>query len=196
MKSILFIALIIGTLSNVRKPVVGQIADIFKGVKNKIYKCVANSGEASEQLKELALKNLNSDEEKPLNFHSIELSKEDIKIIRNCKKEAFRAKAVNGNSVITPISVGQAVHKNKKLFVESGQLRKLSVLEYGRLGSFNIRGIFPCIENGQPAIKIIRDSVNFWRNKDYTTAVINIYDNISVISQGFSYCINAIFPSD
>ena len=65
-----------------------------------------------------------------------------------------------------------------------------------RLGGFNIAGIFDCIENGQPAIKIVRDSIYFLKSMDYTTAVINIYDNVSVISSAVSYCFSAIFPSN
>ena len=31
---------------------------------------------------------------------------------------------------------------------------------------------------------------------DYTSAIINIYDNLSDISNGISFCFNAIFLSD
>ena len=75
-------------------------------------------------------------------------------------------------------------------------LRKLSIINDIRIGPINIGGIFPCIENAQPAIKVIRDTVNLFRNKDYTGAVINIYDNISSISEGLNYCINSILPPD
>ena len=66
------------------------VADIYKGFKSKIYKCVSESEGISTQLKELATKNLSADESLPLGFHSIELTKEDRKAIRACKKQAFR----------------------------------------------------------------------------------------------------------
>ena len=68
--------------------------------------------------------------------------------------------------------------------------------EVGRLGVFNIGGIFPCIENAQPAINVIRDTVNLFRSKDYTGAIINIYDNLSTITEGLTFCFNSIFPSE
>ena len=74
-------------------------------------------------------------------------------------------------------------------------LRKLSSEHiFGRLEAFNIGGIFPCLENAQPAIVKIRNTDNLFKSRDYTDSVINIYDNFSAISQGLTYCINSIFP--
>ena len=64
-----------------------------------------------------------------------------------------------------------------------------------KFGAFNIKGIFTCIEEAQPAIKVLRDSANLWKSKDFTSAVINIYDNFKTLSDGVTVCINAIFPA-
>ena len=195
MKYIFLLLLISYTLSTTKKEPPAQIADIFKGVKTKIYNCILKSEGASADLKELASNNLNSEESKPLLFHTIDLKNEDREIIRNCKKDAFRKKNTNIGGV-TAIGLDQAVHSKKFVIKQSKNIRKLSLINDIRLGAFNIGGIFPCIENAQPAIKVIRDTVNLFRNKDYTAAIVNIYDNITAISQGLTYCINAIFPPD
>ena len=39
------------------------------------------------------------------------------------------------------------------------------ISQIGKLGAFNIGGIFTYIENAQPAIKFIRDSINLIRSK-------------------------------
>ena len=200
MKYIFFFFLITYALCTTRKEKPAQVADIYKGIKTKIYKCVANSEKASTALKELATKNLNTQESLPLLFHSIELTDDDRHIIRDCKRDAFIKRASNGANQVTPISLDQAVHSKKFVVSEvkkAKNLRKLSALnEIGRLGAFNIGGIFPCLENAQPAITVIRDTVNLFRSKDYTGAIINIYDNFSVISEGLTFCFNSIFPSD
>ena len=91
MKSIIFLlCLITYSICTSKKETPGVVADIYKGLKSKIYKCVSESEGISTQLKELATKNLNADENLPLAFLSIELTKDDRKVIRNCKKEAFR----------------------------------------------------------------------------------------------------------
>ena len=198
MKYIFLIIFITHTLCTTRKEKPAQVADIYKGIKTKIYKCVANSEKASTALKELANKNLNSQDSLPLLFHSIELTDEDRHIIRDCKRDAFIKKVSKGEYQVTPISLDQAVH-SKKFVVnrikKAKNLRKLTMLnEVGRLGAFNIGGIFPCLENAQPAITVIRDSVNLIRSKDYTGALIKIYDNLSTITEGLSFCFNSIFP--
>ena len=201
MKYILLLFLITYALSSTRKEKPAQVSDIYKGIKTKIYKCVANSEKASTALKELANKNLNSQDSLPLLFHSIELTDEDRHIIRDCKREAFIKRiSKGGDNQVTPISLDQAVH-SKKFAVNKvkkvKKLRKLSMLnEVRRLGAFNIGGIFPCIENAQPAINVIRDTVNLFRSKDYTGAIINIYDNLSTITEGLTFCFNSIFPSE
>jgi len=68
----------------------GVVADIYKGLKSKIYKCVSENEGISAELKDLSIKNINADENLPLVFHTITLSKEDRKAIRKCKKEVFR----------------------------------------------------------------------------------------------------------
>ena len=198
MKSTLFLLALISYVlcTSKREPRV-QIADIYKGFKTKIYQCISNSERASAQLKELATKKLNSNETQFLNFHSMDLSPEDHYIIRQCKKDAFRKKNDNGNNGAISISLDQSVHRKKFILRDSRKFRKLSMIsQIGRLGAFNIGGIFTCIENAQPAIKVIRDSINLIRSKDYTSAIINIYDNLSDISNGLSFCFNSIFPSN
>ena len=90
MKYIFLLCLIAYTLctSKMEKP--GEVADIYKGLKSKIYKCVAESENISAGLKELATKNLNSDENLPLAFHYNDLTRDDKIAIRNCKKAAFK----------------------------------------------------------------------------------------------------------
>ena len=91
MKSfIFFICLFSLSICTSKMDTPGQVADIYKGLKSKIYKCVSESEGISSQLKDLCIKNINADESLPLGFHTIELTKEDRKVIRACKKEAFR----------------------------------------------------------------------------------------------------------
>ena len=198
MKYIFIFCLITYILCTTKRERPVGVADIYKGIKTKIYQCILDNKEASSQLKELANKNLNSEESQPLMFHTLQLTLEERLVIKNCKKEAFKKRMSKGAIGITPIGIDQAVHSvhSKKLFEKkSGPIRKLSITD-GRLGAFNIGGIFPCLENAQPAIKVIRDSINLIRNKDYTGAIVNLYDNFSDVSQGLTYCINSIFPSD
>ena len=90
MKYIIFLISLIGlSLCTTKMEAPGVVADIYKGLKSKIYKCVSESEGISAQLKELSTKNLNADESLPLSFHTIELTKDDRKVIRTCKKEAF-----------------------------------------------------------------------------------------------------------
>ena len=195
MKYIILFALIACALSTTKKEPPAQVADIYKGIKSKIYKCVADSEKASAALKELANKNLNLQESQPLNFHSIELTNDDRHVIRECKREAFIKRiSRNDQGAVTPIAIENAVHSKKFVKREARKIRKLS--ETGALGAFSINGIFPCIENAQPGIKVIRDTVNLLKSKDYTGALLNVYDNFSAISEGLSYCFNSIFPSD
>ena len=193
MKYIFLFALISCILCTPRS----DVSDIYKNLKTRINKCILQSEEVSTQLKELAKKNLNSGESNLINIHSIELTDADRLVVKECKKQAFRKKVKSGSSVVTPIGIDQAVHSKKFVEKQPRGLRKLSMMsQIIRLGGFNIAGIFDCIENGQPAIKIIRDSIYFLKSMDYTTAIINIYDNVSVISSAVSYCFSAIFPSN
>ena len=64
------------------------------------------------------------------------------------------------------------------------------------LSSFNILGIFTCIEYTQPDIKLIRGAINMIKSMDYTSAVISVYDNFSTIGDAFSFCYNAIFTGN
>ena len=196
MKYIILFALIVCALSTTKKEPPAQVADIYKGIKSKIYKCVADSEKASAALKELANKNLNLEESQPLNFHSIELTNDDRHVIRECKRQAFIKRISRGidHGAVTPIAVENAVHSKKFVKSQARKIRKLS--ETGALGAFSINGIFSCIENAQPGIKVIRDTVNLIKSMDYTGALLNVYDNFSAISEGLSYCFNSIFPSD
>ena len=74
-------------------------------------------------------KNLQSNENLPLNFHSIELTQEDREIIRKCKRDAFKAPTRKPDSNVTPISLENIVHKRKKITLVKGQIRKPRKLE-------------------------------------------------------------------
>ena len=196
MKYIFLLFLISYTLCTTRKGPPAEIADIYKGIKTRIYQCVLNSEQASAKLKELANKNLNS-EESQLSFHSVELTIEDRQVLRNCRKEAFRKKNTYSGGV-TAIGVEQAVHSKKFVVRESRPrtIRKLSIINYLGLGAIDIGGIFPCLENAQPAIKVIRDTINLFRSQDFTGAIVYLYDNFHDVAEGLTYCINTIFPPD
>ena len=197
MKSfILVLSLLSITICDTTTDPKSVISDIYKGLKKKINKCIVNSNEVSAELKELATKNLNSGDSQFQSFLSLHLTEADRKVLRFCKKEAFRKKTGKENSEITPIGIENALHSKTRIPKQARQIRKLSAIEQvKRLGAFNIGGIFPCIENAQPAIKVIRDSINLIRNMDYTSAIINIYDNFKIISEGLSFCINSILPA-
>ena len=196
MKYIFLLFLISYILCTTKRGPPAEIADIYKGIKTRIYNCILNSEEASAKLKELSNKNLNSDESS-LSLHSIELTNEDRQVLRNCKKEAFKKKNTKSGGV-TAIGIEQAVHSKKFVVKESRPrtIRKLSLVNYLGLGAINIGGIFPCLENAQPAIKVIRDTVNLFKSQDFTGAIVYLYDNFHDIAEGLTYCFNAIFPSD
>ena len=198
MKSLILFSLFILSLSEtkVTKPL--KIGDVFSGVKKKIFECVSNSADASTNLKNLAKKNLESTENLSLNFKSIELTQEDREVIRKCKREAFRATTRRPDNEVIPISLQNIVHKKKFPLIKEtpNKLRNLGMIDQlPKFGAFNIKGIFTCIEEAQPAIKVLRDSANLWKSKDFTSAVINIYDNFKTLSDGVTICINAIFPA-
>ena len=198
MKSLILFSLFILSLSEtkVTKPL--KIGDVFSGVKKKIFECVSNSADASTNLKNLAKKNLESTENLSLNFKSIELTQEDREVIRKCKREAFRATTRRPDNEVIPISLQNIVHKKKFPLIKEtpNKLRNLGMIDQlPKFGAFNIKGIFTCIEEAQPAIKVLRDSANLWKSKDFTSAVINIYDNFKTLSDGVTVCINAIFPA-
>ena len=198
MKSLILFSLFILSLSEtkVTKPL--KIGDVFSGVKKKIFECVSNSADASTILKNLAKKNLESTENLSLNFKSIELTQEDREVIRKCKREAFRATTRRPDNEVIPISLQNIVHKKKFPLIKEtpNKLRNLGMIDQlPKFGAFNIKGIFTCIEEAQPAIKVLRDSANLWKSKDFTSAVINIYDNFKTLSDGVTVCINAIFPA-
>ena len=198
MKSLILFSLFILSLSEtkVTKPL--KIGDVFSGVKKKIFECVSNSADASTNLKNLAKKNLESTENLSLNFKTIDLTQEDREVIRKCKREAFRATTRRPDNEVIPISLQNIVHKKKFPLIKEtpNKLRNLGMIDQlPKFGAFNIKGIFTCIEEAQPAIKVLRDSANLWKSKDFTSAVINIYDNFKTLSDGVTVCINAIFPA-
>ena len=198
MKALILISLFVFCLQETKVVPPLPIADIFSGVKKQIYECVSSSSEASQKLKQQAKQNLESKSNLPLNFHNIELTQEDREVIRKCKRDAFRATTRKPDNNVTPISLENIVHK-KKISVVKGSIlkpRKLGMLDgVKRLGAFSVKGIFTCLEQAQPGIKVLRDTVNLWKSRDFTGAVINIYDNFQPLADGITVCINSIFPS-
>ena len=198
MKALILISLFVFCLQETKVVPPLPIADIFSGVKKQIYECVSSSSEASQKLKQQAKQNLESNSNLPLNFHNNELTQEDREVIRKCKRDAFRATTRKPDNNVTPISLENIVHK-KKISVVKGSIlkqRKLGMLDgVKRLGAFNVKGIFTCLEQAQPGIKVLRDTVNLWKSRDFTGAVINIYDNFQPLADGITVCINSIFPS-
>ena len=198
MKALILISLFVFCLQETKVVPPLPIADIFSGVKKQIYECVSSSSEASQKLKQQAKQNLESNSNLPLNFHNIELTQEDREVIRKCKRDVFRATTRKPDNNVTPISLENIVHK-KKISVVKGSIlkpRKLGMLDgVKRLGAFSVKGIFTCLEQAQPGIKVLRDTVNLWKSRDFTGAVINIYDNFQPLADGITVCINSIFPS-
>ena len=188
MKALILISLFVFCLQETKVVPPLPIADIFSGVKKQIYECVSSSSEASQKLKQQAKQNLESNSNLPLNFHNIELTQEDREVIRKCKRDAFRATTRKPDNNVTPISLENIVHK-KKISVVKGSIlkpRKLGMLDgVKRLGAFNVKGIFTCLEQAQPGIKVLRDTVNLWKSRDFTGAVINIYDNLSKYNNNY-----------
>ena len=130
MKPILILSLIVICLSAPKTAKESiNTSDIFANIKKSIYQCVSSSEEASTQLKELVNKNLQSNENLPLNFNSIELTQEDREVIRKCKREAFKAPTRKPDSNATPISLENIVHKSKKVTLVKGQIKKPRKLE-------------------------------------------------------------------
>ena len=128
MKSILILSSIVLVLSS-QKPAIESkfTSDIFANIKKSIYQCVSSSEGASTSLKELVKKNLESNENLPLNFNSIELTQEDREIIRKCKRDAFKAPTRKPDSNVTPISLENIVHK--KVTLIKGMRKKPRKLE-------------------------------------------------------------------
>ena len=191
----LYLFTLYNSTPSVDKPT--MVKDLFKGVKTRIYRCISKSENASDKLKELVEKNMNTKGSLPLNIGSTDLTQDDRSIILQCRREAFKKKNTNSNFGITPIGIeyAQPRFKNIKLKEKTTQLRRLSVIdEVKRLGKFNFLGIFDCIENSQPALILIRNALNLIRSLDFTTAIISIYDNFVVINDALVYCLNAIVP--
>ena len=185
------------SLSNTKVVPPMKLVDIFSGIKEKINQCISTSTEVSESLKQLAQKNLESKDNLPLNFNTIDLTQQDREVIRKCRRDSFRATTRRPNNQVTPISLENLVHKKKFNLIKNNfnQPRKLGMVDnVQRFTAFNFTGIFTCIEEAQPAIKVLRNTVHLWRNMDYTSSVINAYDNFQTIADGFTLCINAIFP--
>ena len=90
MKYLVLLFLFVYTICTSKMEVPSQVADIYKGLKSKIYKCVLESNKISDELKELATKNTKADESQPLMFHTIKLTIDDRIAIRDCKKAALR----------------------------------------------------------------------------------------------------------
>ena len=90
MKYFILLYLFIYTICTSKMEAPKEVADIYKGLKSKIYKCVTEKEQISNELKDLATKYMNSDESQPLMFHSIQLTIDDRKAIRDCKKAALR----------------------------------------------------------------------------------------------------------
>ena len=198
MKSIILISLFILSFSQLTAPIAPRPYDIFSKIKKSVYLCISESTEASESLKKLVKENLDSSENLPLNFNSITLTQEDREIIRKCRREAFKATTRKPANDVVPISLENMVHR-KKVALITGQKRlprKLGMIDgIKRLTAFKVQGIFTCIEEAQPMIKVFRNTVHLWQSKDFTSSIINLYDNFETISEGLTVCINAIFPS-
>ena len=168
MKSLIFLLSLAFILADVKKEPI--VSDIFKSIKTRILKCIEKSEEASSKLKELATKKLESDDAHILSLKSLNLSDEDKQVVKTCRKNAFKRGSPPNHNGIFPIGVENAQFKHK----ESKPIRKLSMIgQIKRFGAFNIGGIFPCIENAQPAIKIIRDSINLIRSMKFYNFVFN-----------------------
>ena len=197
MKSLIFLSLIILCLSETQNQ---RPTDIFANIKKNIYTCISTSSGISDSLKKLTTDYLESNANLPINFHNIELTQKDREVIHQCRRSAFRAPVRKPLNDAIPISLENAVHKRKKIAVITGQRnkpRKLGMVDgIKRLTAFKIQGIFTCIEEAQPAIKVIRNTVNLWKSQDFTSAIVNVYDNFQAISDGLTVCLNAIFPSE
>ena len=90
MKYFVLLLLFVYSLCTSKMEAPSKVADIYKGIKSKIYKCVLESDKISAELKELAEKNKIADESNPLMFHSIQLTKNDRITIRDCKRAALK----------------------------------------------------------------------------------------------------------
>ncbi len=199
MKSLIILSLFVFCLSNTKVKIPEKVVDIFSGLKEKIYQCVSTSSAASETLKNYAQKQLESKSNLSLNFNLIKLTQEDREVIKNCKRDSFKIETRKPDDKVIPISLENLVHKTKIFSKNKRSLakpRKLEMIdEIKRLGAFNIKGIFTCLEEAQPAIKVFRNTVNLWKSQDFTGAIINVYDNFQTLADGVSICINAIFPA-
>ena len=90
MRTFILLFLFVYTICTSKMEAPSKVADIYKGLKSKIYKCVLEAEKVSEELKDLAQKNLNADESNPLMFHTIKLTIDDRIAIRDCKKAALK----------------------------------------------------------------------------------------------------------
>lgn len=157
--------------------------------RNKFMNCISTSEGVSDYLKN-QIKEAESSHEFLFfksNLNKKELDENDRKIIGECIKMLFKKRrnlsSFRKNKGLTPV-------------IKSPRTpRKLGMLG-GAFGSFQLAGVFDCIEYAQDAIKVVRDAINMIKSMDYTSAIISVYDNLSLIGDAISYCSNAIFPSD
>ena len=69
-----------------------SIDEVFPELKKKLLECISKSENASDNLKNYANENLNSDLKEPLNFATFKLIETDRVIIRKCRREIFISK--------------------------------------------------------------------------------------------------------
>ena len=93
MKSYLcFICLIACALCASKKTEKSFDPSVRSEIRAKIIECISSSDGISETLKNHLEKVKQNDERIPLHFSKVELEQNDREIIKNCKREVFRAR--------------------------------------------------------------------------------------------------------
>lgn len=182
--------------------------------RKKLLQCLIKKEGISDKLKNHLTQMSTEKNEYRLHFKEIEtvLTGKDKVAIADCMREISKI-----DSQLTRTINSQSNYSGEKLF--KGRMKVGPSLTYNRspisngknlgyrrsgrklemlpsLGKFKLAGVFECLEYAQDAIKIIRGAVNMIRSMDYTSAIISIYDNLSMIGDALSYCFNAILPSE
>lgn len=153
-------------------PAPTPVVEDFSIIRNKMLKCLTETNEVSQVLKDYAKKMLESNKNEPLNFSKLNLGPDDRMNIKACWKVAGTSK--------------------KKLRNLEEKTEKFEQI----LGAFNPSGIVDCLKYAQDIFSVIRKASATWKSADYTTAIQIIVNNIEKGIDTFNYCKNAIFPPE
>ncbi len=154
----------------------------FKILRDKMLKCLTETKEASQILRDYAQKLLNDDKE-PMRFAQLALEPTDRIYIKACWKQIDDKPTRSLREV-------EEVKEEKEMNVEEMLAATLGI----KLEAFRPEGIVECLEVGQPLFAEIRKVIVTWKSQDWTTAIKYALYDVDLLTDTFNKCKAAIFP--